>query len=76
MPGEFFLYVEGWKQQEDVAWQRTAQLASWIMAPHVKSTISANELLGKESSAPLILPGMGGTAKEWFRKARDQGILK
>lgn len=36
-----------WREEKE--WQRIAQLASWIMSPHVKKPISAEKLLGKSN---------------------------
>lgn len=45
---EFNLMIEGYKWREEREWERTAQLAAWIMSPHTKKRITANKLLGKE----------------------------
>jgi hypothetical protein len=38
--------VEGYKLRNESEWEKYAQLASWITAPHLKRPISAKKLLG------------------------------
>jgi hypothetical protein len=44
---EFNLMCEGNKMKEEREWQRTAQLAAWVVQPHVKKQITAEKLLKK-----------------------------
>ena len=45
---EFNLMVEGYKWREEREWERTAQLAAWLLSPHTKKKITADKLLGKD----------------------------
>jgi hypothetical protein len=48
-PREFRNMLDGFKLREDVEWQRTAQLAVWVMSPHSgKKTPTVDKLLGKD----------------------------
>ena len=40
--------MTGFNMRQELEWQRTAQLASWVMSPHSgKKTPTADKLLGK-----------------------------
>ncbi|MBW3113484.1 phage tail assembly chaperone [Bacillus sp. MCCB 382] len=47
-PREFRNMMDGFKLRQDIEWQRTAQLASWVISAHVKKPPSADKLLGKD----------------------------
>lgn len=40
--------VEGYNMREEREWERTAQLAAWLLSPHTKRKITADKLLGKD----------------------------
>ena len=63
--------MEGWREQDKHEWQRAAQMAAWIINPHIKGRVTADELLGKSSKETTIIPGLGGTAKDFWRKVRE-----
>lgn len=49
-PREFANMGEGYRMKSDVEWQRTAQLASWIMSSQLgKKAPTADKLLGKDN---------------------------
>ena len=49
-PREFRNMMDGYKKRQDGEWQRTAQLASWIMAAQLgKKAPTADKLLGKDN---------------------------
>lgn len=43
--GEILDMWRGWKYARKLRMQENAQLAAWIMQPHVKKKVSANDLL-------------------------------
>ncbi|MGM7683741.1 phage tail assembly chaperone [Cytobacillus sp. Hm23] len=45
---EFNLIVKGFEMKEELAWRKQAQLAAWIMSPHLKRPMSADKLLKKK----------------------------
>jgi hypothetical protein len=48
-PREFANMGEGYRMRNDIEWQRTAQLASWIMSAQLgKKAPTADKLLGKD----------------------------
>jgi hypothetical protein len=47
-PGEFMELVEGYKWRNERDWEKVAQLAAWITAPHLKKPTTARKLLGKD----------------------------
>jgi Phage tail assembly chaperone protein, TAC len=48
-PREFANMGEGYRMHSDLEWQRTAQLASWIMSAQLgKKAPTADKLLGKD----------------------------
>lgn len=48
-PREFENMSEGYRIRNDIEWQRTAQLASWIMSAQLgKKAPTADKLLGKD----------------------------
>jgi hypothetical protein len=50
-PRDFRNMMDGFKLRQDIEWQRTAQLASWVMSPHSgKKTPSADKLLGRDKN--------------------------
>jgi hypothetical protein len=50
-PREFANMLDGYRQQEEQKWQRTAQLASWIMSAQLGNKApSADKLLGKNTN--------------------------
>jgi hypothetical protein len=54
-PREYRNMMNGYKKRQDVEWQRTAQLASWIMSAHIgKKAPTADSLLGKDKQLSLI----------------------
>lgn len=53
---EFLELVEGYKYRNELEWRKIAQLASWIMAPHLKRPISADKLLGKDKKKKRTTP--------------------
>lgn len=42
---EFNNYIEGYNRKEEKEWKKIAQLASWVISPHVKKPVSAEKLL-------------------------------
>lgn len=44
-PKEYYLMSEGFKRVDDANWQKIAQLASWVTAPHLKNPIHPSKLL-------------------------------
>lgn len=54
-PYEFYLFSKGNIEREQEEWQRTAQLASWLISAWIKDAPSADRLLGKVKLAPLML---------------------
>jgi len=46
-PREIVWRIEGLTETDDRAWQRTAQLASWVFGM-VGSKVTADQLLGKD----------------------------
>jgi hypothetical protein len=49
-PREFANMGEGYRMHNDIEWQRTAQLASWIMSAQLgKKAPTADKLLGKDN---------------------------
>ncbi len=55
-PYEFYLYSKGSVERENDEWQRTAQLASWVLQGWTKNAPSADRLLGKEAAESDIPP--------------------
>lgn len=49
---EYRLMIEGYNMREEREWERTAQLAAWIMQPHVKRRITAADLYKRKESEP------------------------
>lgn len=43
-PREFDNRVKGFQMKEEREWQRTAQLAAWIMSPHTKRGVDPKKL--------------------------------
>jgi hypothetical protein len=51
-PREFENMGEGFKMRQDLEWQKTAQLASWIMSAQLgKKAPTADKLLGKDKQS-------------------------
>jgi hypothetical protein len=49
-PREFRNMMDGFSKRQDIEWQRTAQLASWVISPHAgKKTPTADKLLGRDN---------------------------
>jgi hypothetical protein len=51
---EFNELVEGYKLRNKMEWERTAQLAVWIMQPHVKEKMSVDKLIKLKDDKPKI----------------------
>lgn len=49
---EYRLMIEGYNLREEREWERTAQLAAWIIQPHVKKRITADQLFRRKESEP------------------------
>lgn len=55
-PGELKDMVEGFKLREELEWRKTAQLAAWIVSPHLKKPVTADKLLGKNKQKKTTTP--------------------
>lgn len=40
--------MEGYNWSEEREWQRMAQLAAWVISPHTRRRVTADQLLGKQ----------------------------
>lgn len=54
--GEFEELLEGYRYRERREWEKTAQLAAWIMSPHMKRRISGQDLLKKDGQQKKTTP--------------------
>lgn len=49
---EFNDLVRGYDWRQELEWQRVAQLAAWVMSPHLKRPIGADKLFKRKKSTP------------------------
>jgi len=53
---EYKLMVEGFNEKNDSDWRKLAQLASWIIQPHVKKRIKADDLYVPKGQREKVNP--------------------
>lgn len=53
---EFRLMIEGYNLREEREWERTAQLAAWIIQPHVKKKVTADQLFKRKGNVEGKVP--------------------
>ncbi|MFS1513060.1 phage tail assembly chaperone [Chengkuizengella sp. SCS-71B] len=53
---EYNLMIKGYELREEQEWRRTAQLAAWVMSPHLKRPITADKLFKKKQTNQITSP--------------------
>lgn len=55
-PGELKEVIEGYQLRNELEWRKIAQLAAWIVSPHLKKPVTADKLLGKNKQQKKTTP--------------------
>jgi hypothetical protein len=66
-PKEYYLRVKGYRKKDERETQKQAQLAAWIMQPHLKKQITPDMLLKKQRTEEDAK-----ASKEAFERAPQQ----
>lgn len=71
--GEFDDMLEGYEKRDEMAWQKTATLACWIINPHLKRKVTPDKLLGRQAEQRKLTPEEKRAEIEAV-KARFKGV--